>query len=261
MPKIWARLKLDDDKLPTALTVSTLLNPLLDWRQIVGSGLITQDQYTASRKLIVSMMHDNIDRCTVDMVDESSSEHDSSDDDIIDPTENASYTQANTKFTIFDKLKRNKCIPTLAKSDNGSLTGECGSKAKELWVAPVVSKGKDRFSGKSLANHIDDGDHMQLLKFFANHQKYFPTLWILVQKEASCHVVENMDVDTKWLTQKYLRRCKKNKWKKADDDDALKCFSCERILDAEQLGLTMPTALTMADISLNYSFLGCLHFK
>jgi hypothetical protein len=44
---------------------------------------------------------------------------------------------------------------------------------------------------------------------------------------------------------------KMNKWKKADDDDALKCWNCERILDAEQLGLPKPAELTMADITLD----------
>ena len=58
-----------------------------------------------------------------------------------------------------------------------------------------------------------------------------------------------MRVDIKWVAEEYLRRCKMNKWKKADDDDALKCFNRERILDAEQWGLPEPPALTMADIT------------
>jgi hypothetical protein len=44
---------------------------------------------------------------------------------------------------------------------------------------------------------------------------------------------------------------KMNKWKKADDDYALKCWNCERILDAKQLGLPKPAELTMADITLD----------
>jgi hypothetical protein len=62
-------------------------------------------------------------------------------------------------------------------------------------------------------------------------------------------IVQNVYVDVKWVTEEYLRRCKLNKWKKVDDDDALKCFKCERILDAEQLGLPKPAELTMADIT------------
>ncbi len=49
-----------------------------------------------------------------------------------------------------------------------------------------------------------------------------------------------MYVDEKGVAQEYLRRCNMSKWKKADDDDALKCWNCERILDAEQLGLPKP---------------------
>jgi hypothetical protein len=64
------------------------------------------------------MMHNIIDKCTVVMVEESSSEMDSSDDDVITPTENASYTMANTKFTAFEKLKRKKYMPVLAKSEH-----------------------------------------------------------------------------------------------------------------------------------------------
>ena len=65
-------------------------------------------------------------------MEESSSENDSSDDDVIIPTENASYTRANTEFTAIEKLKRKKYIPILAKSEHGSLTGEYGGKSKEL---------------------------------------------------------------------------------------------------------------------------------
>jgi hypothetical protein len=40
-----ARLKLTEDKLPPALSVSILLNPLFGLEaKIVGSGLMTQDQ-------------------------------------------------------------------------------------------------------------------------------------------------------------------------------------------------------------------------
>ena len=54
------------------------------------------------------------------------------------------------------------------------------------------------------------------------------------------------------MAQEYLQHCKRNKWKKASDDDALKCFNCERILEAEQLGLPeLATELTIADITSN----------
>ena len=61
-------------------------------------------------------------------------------------------------------------------------------------------------------------------------------------------IVQNVYVDVKWVSEEHLRRCKQKKWKKADDD-ALKCFNCERILEAEQLGLPKPAELTLADIT------------
>ncbi len=81
-------------------------------------------------------------------------------------------------------------MPILAKSEHGSLTREYYGKSKELWVAPVESKGNDLPSGKNLGDNINVRGQMQLLKFFADNQKSFPTLWILVQNEASCRVVE-----------------------------------------------------------------------
>ena len=63
-----------------------------------------------------------------------SSKNDSSEDDVITPTENASYTLANTEFTAFEKLKRKKYMPVLAKSEHGSLRGKYFGKTKELWV-------------------------------------------------------------------------------------------------------------------------------
>ena len=62
-------------------------------------------------------------------------------------------------------------------------------------------------------------------------------------------IVQNMYVDEQWVAQEYFQRCKRNKWKKASDDNALKCFNCERILEAEQLGLPKPAELTMVDIT------------
>jgi hypothetical protein len=77
---------------------------------------------------------------------ELSSKNDSSEDDVITPTENASYTTANAKFTKFKKLKIKKYMPILAKSEHGSpsLKEEYQGKSKERWVAPVESKGPQR---------------------------------------------------------------------------------------------------------------------
>jgi hypothetical protein len=282
------RLNLNVTKLPPALAISTLLNPLFGLEAtIVGSGLMTEEQYATARNLVIRMLHDIIDKGSVVAVDDSSSELDSSDDEILPPTEDANYTKASNEFSLFEKkVKKKKYLPELIKSASGSLSGEFRGKPKAIWVAPVAKKGKDLFSKKNLADYIDERGRMQLLKFFGDHQKPFPTINILVQKEASrrlvevgcerlfglsgyvssprrtrlgvCNyerlamlssIVQNVYVDPKWVAEEYLRRCKLNKWKKADDDDALKCFNCERIVEAKQFGLPKPAELTMADIT------------
>ena len=47
-------------------------------------------------------------------------------------------------------------------------------------------------------------------------------------------ILQNMYIDEQWVAHEYLCICKRNKWKKASDDDALtKYYNCERILDAD----------------------------
>ncbi len=45
-----------------------------------------------------------------------------------------------------------------------------------------------------------------------------------------------------------MERCKKGKWTKTNDDEALKCWNLERIIDAEDRGVEMPAALTFDDL-------------
>jgi hypothetical protein len=45
-----------------------------------------------------------------------------------------------------------------------------------------------------------------------------------------------------------LERCKKGKWAKMNDDEALKCWNLERIIDAEEKGMEMPQPLTFNDL-------------
>ena len=95
-------------------------------------------------------------------MEDSSSEEDSSDEDMIGATENANYTKANNKFTSFEKFKKKKYMPILAKSEHGILTGEYDGKVKMLWVAPVQSNGKDLPSGRNIADYVDERGRMQL---------------------------------------------------------------------------------------------------
>ena len=57
------------------------------------------------------------------------------------------------------------------------------------------------------------------------------------------YIMQNVFIDPKWVADEYLRRCKAGKWKKGADEDALKCFNLERIIDADVFGLDMPDEL------------------
>ncbi len=56
---------------------------------------------------------------------------------------------------------------------------------KENCVGPATKHGKDLQSGKNLFDYIDKQGRMCLVCFFEDHKDRFPTLWILVQCEAS----------------------------------------------------------------------------
>jgi hypothetical protein len=56
-------------------------------------------------------------------------------------------------------------------------------------------------------------------------------------------------IDPDWVAKEYLRRrCKNGAWKSASDDESLKCWNLERILEAELFGDPKPKDLTMNDL-------------
>jgi hypothetical protein len=126
-------------------------------------------------------------------IDSSSSDRndDSSEDDNCLPSaENSNYNKANNEFQEFKDYKQKKYLPTLKKSEQ-RLKGEFNGHTKELWVCAVSEQGKDLPSGKNISNYIDEGTcRMKLLVFFENHKKKIPTLWVIVQREASRRVTE-----------------------------------------------------------------------
>ena len=147
--------------------------------------------------------------------------------------------------------------------------------------------GKDLPSKKNLADYIDDDcGRIDLLKFFSDHKKRFPILWLVVQMYAHCRVVEvgceyffgilgytsnprharlnvrsydyeriamlshilrNVYIDDKLVTKEYLKRAKSGAWKKENIDDALKCWNLERVLEAEMWGESTPEELSMEE--------------
>jgi hypothetical protein len=70
--------------------------------------------------------------------------------------------------------RRKKYQPVLAKPEHGGLVREYNGKAKELWVGPMVEKGKNLPSKKNLADYIDERGHMQLLPFSVTIRNLFP---------------------------------------------------------------------------------------
>jgi hypothetical protein len=132
---------------------------------------------------------------------------------------------------------------------------------------------------------VSEKGRIDMIKFFEEHKKCFPTLWIIVQREAARRVVEvgcehffglscyissprclrlgvrayehvamlaliiQSDYShNKWVAQQYIEQCKKGSWKKENTDEALKCWNLECIIDAEQQGKDVPSELTLKDI-------------
>jgi hypothetical protein len=97
------RLDLNSTKLPPALAVSTLLNPMFGlMSKIVGSGLMKDEtQYNMARSSVIRMMQDVLDDAVTVAIDSgrSDSNDDSSeDDDCLPSTENSNYNKANNEF-------------------------------------------------------------------------------------------------------------------------------------------------------------------
>jgi len=55
----------------------------------------------------------------------------------------------------------------------------------EIIVGPVEENGEDLPSGKKMGEYVNEKGRMDVLKFFEDHKKYFPTLWIIAQREAA----------------------------------------------------------------------------
>ena len=213
----------------------------------------------------------------------SDSDDDNSEDGKRPRTENENYRIAESELKRFDEYKMKRYRPKLDikrslenKNDNG--------KWFEIGFGPVKERGKVLPSGKNIADYLDARGRMDLLRFFDDHQKMFPTLFIMMQREASRRVTEvscerffglsgyvssprrstlgvrnyerlallasnlaNVFVDAQWVANEYLRRCKAGAWKKENTVESLKCFNLERILDAEMFGREVPPELSIGE--------------
>ena len=54
---------------------------------------------------------------------------------------------------------------------------------------------------------------------------------------------------TSGKAQEYLHRCKAGTWKGKQDEESLKCWNLERIIEAELIGAPVPIDLTMEEFA------------
>eukprot|EP00579_Thalassiosira_antarctica_P002468 CAMPEP_0201871810 /NCGR_PEP_ID=MMETSP0902-20130614/4649_1 /ASSEMBLY_ACC=CAM_ASM_000551 /TAXON_ID=420261 /ORGANISM="Thalassiosira antarctica, Strain CCMP982" /LENGTH=91 /DNA_ID=CAMNT_0048397905 /DNA_START=273 /DNA_END=548 /DNA_ORIENTATION=+ len=59
---------------------------------------------------------------------------------------------------------------------------------------------------------------------------------------------EKVYIDKEWVAKEYLKRCKKGAWKKENTEEALKCWNLECIIDADLMGDSQPSELTMDEL-------------
>ena len=108
------------------------------------------------------------------------------DDDDIPMRDNQNYGKAKQELEEFERFKRKKYLPTLKEASARCLTGESG----EIMVGTVQNKGKNLPSGHNLFDYIDIRGRIDIVQFFSDHSKVFPTLWVIAQRESSRRVVE-----------------------------------------------------------------------
>ena len=282
------RLQLNDNILPEAMGTTALLNPLFGPKsKIVGSGMMTYSQHRKARLSLLSKMQDILDKKYPPMCD-SSSESESSDDSEDSDNEdmpdriNVNRSRAVEELEEWERWTAKKYRPKVAQSTARALVGDDA----EISIGPLSTDGrrKNLPSGKNFFDYVDPRGRFNVLKFFSEHTKRFPTLWIIAQRDEAIRVVEvgcerffglsgyissprrtrlkvrtyerlamlafmvhNVYIDIEWVAKEYLRRCKAGAWKKENTVEALKCWNLERNIDAETYGQSMPEPLTLEE--------------
>ena len=180
-----ARIGVNGDRVTTALGVATLLNPMFGLKpKVVGSELMSGDQYDKARVELICQMQDIMDDKyppVYSLSDSDSSEIDS-DDEELPGQQNMNYNKSETEMICFDNYKKKKYHPTICKSKSKILAGQ----EKEIWVGPPDKRGKKLLLGRNLFGYLcTQRGRMKLLKLFADHKKVFPTLRIGLQRNVS----------------------------------------------------------------------------
>jgi hypothetical protein len=123
--------------------------------------------------------------------EEGNSNDSSSTDGYLAEKTNCNFDRAEEEFNTFELFKHNKYRPKWVKVKSEILFGiGLNGNMEEIIVGPVEKNGKDLPLGKKLGIYVNEKGRMDVLKFFEEHKKYFPTLWIIAQHEATRRVVE-----------------------------------------------------------------------
>jgi hypothetical protein len=124
-------------------------------------------------------------------IDEGNSYDSSSTDGYLAEKTNCNYNRAEEEFNTVKSFKCNKYRPKWVRAKSEILSGiGLNGDMEEIIVGPVEENGKNLPLGKNLGDYVNEKDRMDMLKFFEEHMKYFPTLWIIVQRQAERQVVE-----------------------------------------------------------------------
>ena len=182
------RLGLDNKCLPPAYTTLAILNPMFGLKPvIVGSTLMTSEQYEEGREFILRAIQDDLDDKNPPMNIDSGDE-DSLDGHIV-TADNDNYRLAEKELQHFEEFKRQKYQPKMRYNHCLSNTDEKGRLIK-LGVGTVEQRGDDLPSGKNLVDYLDDKGRFKLIPFFLDHKARFQNLFTIVQREAPRRVVE-----------------------------------------------------------------------
>lgn len=277
------RLEVDKRRLPKAYTFMALLNPMFGLEpSITGSGLMTKPQYDHARESLLRAMQDEFDSKSPYIIPDSGSEN-SLDGSIKDGFENDNYRIAEKELRDFELYKIQKYLPKF-KYDHKISGINAKGRVVTLGYGPVREFGANLPDGRNYKQYLDEKGRFNNLKFFIDHKDKFPTLNLIVQREASRRVVEvgcerffglsgyisnprrntlgvrnyeriamlahmlnHIYIDPKWVAEEYMRRCKAKAWKTQATDESLKCFNLERIIEAEVFGKTTPKEVSMEE--------------
>lgn len=61
-------------------------------------------------------------------------------------------------------------------------------------------------------------------------------------------IVGHVYINEETVAKEYLRRCRTGAWKEKSNEDAVKCWNLERLIDAETHAKTNPVAMTLSDL-------------